>query len=267
MGCPFCYIPFDEADTYSYETARKVIVRVSELGAKVITFGGGDPFLYRGFPELVETAKKLGLFVHVDTNINSMSKQKFESCKEFIDLIALPIDGSPNIHDNMRQSHGHFIKVIRALYMVCEYFTVHSKKIKINTVVSKKNAESMPFVYNLCVDMKIDIWSLYQYWRLNNSAHLIQGYDISDRLFDASLSFIPADSQVLIEKNKSASRAHTYFFCSHSGQAYTHDPENQDRYIMLGSIFDDRSIEKWQALGGQSVRDAARMRYNLGKTT
>ena len=266
MKCPFCYIPFDRNDKFTADETIRVVQRISELGAHIITFGGGDPFSYSRFPDILQHSKSLGLYNHIDTNISGMTATKLRECAGAIDMIAVPIDGPPRLHDRMRAKVGHFAKVVASLYLLVKEIDRSHSKIKINTVLSGLNKDTLKFICQIINDFEADIWSIYQYWRLNNDAFRFDNYDISLDEYKAATGELLVHDRCSVELSEPSQRAYTYFFVSHSGIVYTHDPSDPNSYRMLGSIFNDQTIKKWQELGGQTLRQSARMRYDRRTT-
>lgn len=265
MSCPFCYIPFDKTDTYDFDNTLNVIKRISELGAHTITIGGGDPFAYSGLPDLVKNAKIAGLFTHVDTNILSMSKEKLRLALPYLDMIAIPFDGPPVMHDRLRARRGHFASVVSSAYDIQEAKEEFSFQLKINTMLCNTNKNSIPFLSELVNSFSADRWSIYQYWRLHNDAYRGQDFDLDNREYEDALSSAARLAPAAVEKNHIEARVNTYLFVSHNGAAYTHDPQDPNKYVGLGSIFEDLTIDQWHQFNRATLRDEARSRYRRSK--
>jgi MoaA/NifB/PqqE/SkfB family radical SAM enzyme len=258
MNCPYCYIPFTR-ERVELDRCIAVVKRCAELGVKVITFGGGDPFLLSGFSELLKQTANLGIEIHIDTNGTRLSNKDYNLVEETTSLIALPLDG-PNgeIHAAMRESGDHFQVVLRHL----EILRNRTIKVKINTVVSSLNYQSIIEIGEILKSYRINIWSLYQFWPLHNARFEKNKYNLPDAFFDNLIKeILTSKNPFRIEPGPIRERYGTYLFVSHTGSLYTHDQNSTSEYKVLGSIFDDSTIELWQQLHGHSIREQARTRY------
>lgn len=245
MACPWCYIPFSRTDVEA-QVCLDIVKRSSEIGMSVITFGGGDPFIYPFFPELALHAKRNGLFVHVDTNAIAMRKnnENWDLVKNTIDLFGLPIDG-PNAttHGRMRLSPRHFDIVIDALRWLLPF----RPKTKINTIVTKLNANVLPEMVELIATLGPFRWSIYQYWPLSLGQRVEQEHGLDDHEFTRvtrEITKIIEGSGLRIEANSLLSRHLTYPFVSHDGTLYVHSQTMLREYDVIGSIFDDSAIRE-----------------------
>ncbi len=220
-------------------------MRCADIGMSVITFGGGDPFLYTFIGDLIRTAKSVGLFVHVDTNGIALkpTKENVRLLECEVDLIGLPLDG-PNAetHDAMRSSSHHFGQVMQRL----EWLRPFRSKTKINTIVTAVNIGSLTGIGDLIRVIAPSCWSIYQYWPLSLGAAAQKDHHLDDGAFCvATASFVVPNclGPVKVEVNSLASRRLTYPFVGNDGNVYIHSAQSLSEYEVLGSIFDDRTVE------------------------
>src|SRR5262249_54830212 len=141
-----------------------VVRRCYELGAKVITFGGGDPFKFAPIERIVELAHSLGLEIQIDTNAISLTPRHYPLLTDYVSLLGLPLDGpAASIHDSIRSAPGHFEMIQRHLAALQD----RSLSIKINTVVTALNSAEVPMIAPLLNEYpSVQRWSLYQFWPL-----------------------------------------------------------------------------------------------------
>src|SRR5712664_2010500 len=137
MACAFCYCPFD-GERAGLETWKRIIDHFKSWDLRSITFGGGDPFSYDGFTDLLTYTKFAfdpELFVQVDTNGIGLAGA-LDSIRANASLLGIPLDGSsPAIHGRMRGQQKHF-QVITEL--LSELATT-GIRVKVNTLVSDVN--------------------------------------------------------------------------------------------------------------------------------
>lgn len=122
LFCKHCYsssgpsvskIKLDVADLMN------VISDAYEMGYKVVAFSGGEPLMYDGLDQLLVHAKSLGMKTTITTNGTIMdnkellSKKKIK--KEYVDLLAMSLDGPPQLHNEIRGSKYAFDRLLLGL--------------------------------------------------------------------------------------------------------------------------------------------------------
>jgi MoaA/NifB/PqqE/SkfB family radical SAM enzyme len=242
MSCEWCYVPFTGSQPNA-NTCRRIVERAAQVGFKVITFGGGDPLAYQFMPDLIRAAHQCRLFVHLDTNgIGLRCSPETSDLMDQIGLLGLPLDGPrAEVHDQMRSARSHFELVISKL----EWLRDFKSKIKINTLVSRKNAHTLAEMASFVAAYGPSRWSVYQYWPLSLGKAVFKEHSISEDHFLRSVRPIAAlVNSVRLEINPLPSRRLTYPFVSHDGGVYLHDEKDQSAYTSVGSIFDDGVIAR-----------------------
>lgn len=168
MRCAFCYLPFDglESDISHW---KRVLRRLVELGTHSITFGGGDPFKYPDFMDVlrfVRTDLPEISFVTLDTNGIGLRRELFRELPSLVDVLGLPVDGfTEKTHGSMRSSKAHLARVLHLVDALHERMPL-----KINTVISRRNIGEIGDIGQLLSNFKISWWSLYEFWALGDAA-------------------------------------------------------------------------------------------------
>jgi MoaA/NifB/PqqE/SkfB family radical SAM enzyme len=85
------------------------------MGYQVISVSGGEPFLYSGLLEVLLQAKQLGLRTAVTTNGYFLQPQRLEILREGIDILAVSLDGPPDLHNRLRGSPQAFDRLCSGL--------------------------------------------------------------------------------------------------------------------------------------------------------
>jgi len=259
MSCEWCYVPF-AGERPDPVVCKRIIERSAQIGFEVFTFGGGDPLLYDFLPDLLASASRCGLFVHVDTNGIGLqcTDATVSLLTNQIDLLGLPLDGPrSDIHDRMRSTTSHFELVVDRLTWLRPFMP----KVKINTFVSKCNANTIQEMVPLIARLGPSRWSLYQYWPLSQGKAAIAQHVISDEEFSTTTGKLPAIIDgVRVEVNPIPARRLTYPFVSHDGTVYIHNQKDESSYKILGPIFEDGVIRELLVECG-TERQEAKSRY------
>ncbi|MFA7283896.1 MAG: radical SAM protein [Candidatus Omnitrophota bacterium] len=68
FDCVYCYVKDRNTSRMPLEKCLDILFQAKALGVRIVTFSGGEPFLYRGFRELLARAAELGLGIEILTN-------------------------------------------------------------------------------------------------------------------------------------------------------------------------------------------------------
>lgn len=245
LHCEWCYVPF-ETPRAERRVVEALVDRVASLGFRTITFGGGDPFQYSYIGDLVRSAKAAGLYVHIDTHGKSLTgSQRTESLLvEAVDLVGLPLDGpTSKVHDCMRSSPGHFDVVMKRL----RWLKRLDVRVKVNTIVSRRNVNSLLDLATSIQSLAPWRWSLYQYMPLGPGAAVapIHAMDAAD--FESAVTSVSArlgsQAQGLLEFADKDKRRSTYPIVHHDGTVFVHSSLDAGAMVPLCSIFETGARE------------------------
>ncbi len=256
MQCPYCYVPF-KGIAFEFDKLERVLIRCRELGFAIVTFGGGDPLMYKGFRKVLVQARNQGFEVHLDTNAIGLVSDDLGILNETVSLLGLPLDGpEPHLHGAMRGSASHFEKVINAIDLV----RGGAFRVKINTVLGRPNLSCLPQLQSILNQRPVDIWSIYQFMPLLGAASGLNKhhFEIETSQFLDATSCL-SESRYSVEICTASSRLSSYVFVTPQGSVYTHGSQEQGGYELLGDIFCDDWIAKYAFAG--TLRDDARHRY------
>jgi len=85
------------------------------LGYESVSISGGEPLLYAALPEVLAHARKLGMSTSVTTNGTLLTPRRLDPLVGLIDVLAISIDGPPDLHDDIRARPGAFDQLLRGL--------------------------------------------------------------------------------------------------------------------------------------------------------
>ena len=90
----------------------KVLTSFKENGGEVVTFSGGEPLMFKNFPQIINQAHDLGLKSTVLSNGLLWSDKLIHELAPFIDEIQFSLDGVDEETNSMVRGSGHFEKVV-----------------------------------------------------------------------------------------------------------------------------------------------------------
>ena len=142
----------------SAERFQEIICELGELGTKKIHISGGEPMLRPQIPEFVELASSLGIKVTMTTNGTLLDKGKAKH------LVAGGLRGvnisidSPirKMHEKIRGVAGAFKATTKAVELFQRYKHKGKLTIRINTVVSRTNYQTLKTLPDLAHELGAD---------------------------------------------------------------------------------------------------------------
>jgi len=149
--CPYCWGPKDVENPVSNHTARLIIRKIKEIGARRIVFTGGDPLKRKDTGSLIRYAKEIGLEVALSTTGDKLSWTFLKRYAQFIDLISLPLDGSTEGINSKTKKPGHLTAILKSLKLLKKYPDID---IKICTPVTNFNIKDITNILTLAENYK-----------------------------------------------------------------------------------------------------------------
>ncbi|MCI0747408.1 MAG: viperin family antiviral radical SAM protein [Verrucomicrobia subdivision 3 bacterium] len=147
FGCRYCYAEFRETGAVHIRRTEMFAIldaiaenhRVGTQPRKV-NFAGGEPFLYRNLPDLIDHAKKLALTTSVVTNGSLLTGELVSRLDGCLDILTLSVDSMKPDTNRQIGRHGRGTPLGFDDYLELAEL-VHGAGIrrKVNTVVNRLN--------------------------------------------------------------------------------------------------------------------------------
>jgi Fe-coproporphyrin III synthase len=117
LSCPHCYSLSGPGagDTLPIGLVRELIEDAAELGYQGVAFSGGEPLVYPGLTEVLSHAKSCGLSTSVTTNGTLLQPSRLDALAALVSMLAISLDGPPEMHNEMRGSPTAFRRLLRGL--------------------------------------------------------------------------------------------------------------------------------------------------------
>ena len=128
---------------------------------------GGEPFLYKGFMELMGYIKEKGCILSVVTNGVLLEKYAEEIVKNKWDMIMVSFDGPREIHDKCRNFPGAYDTAVKGILKLNEMKKKYNSAkpfILTSTTVSKVNAPVLEETFRIGTELKPDLMVVYLSW-------------------------------------------------------------------------------------------------------
>ncbi len=255
--CAYCYNrysfatgktrPSEEVETGKWE---RVIAEVAKRKIPLIKFTGGEPLLRKDIGHLMAFAKKLGLFVVLNTN-GLLLPEKFEDIKKNAGMVILsfqsvrPQDAGKSFSARAMRGLGRHISELKN----------YGVSVRANTIATRENIAKLGEFRSIVLELGFGHWSLLRPLsrrkseRLNNSdvARLVEKLEEFKKaggvrcFLEHAIPFCACDPQSVMDVSEA------YKF-SMNNQAFTIDPFGMAKpssmlHLDLGNVFSG-SIEK-----------------------
>jgi len=115
--CRHCYSSSGPSvkDRLEVKTLCQALSDASEMGYEVVSVSGGEPLMYEGLEQVLVHAKSLGMRTTVTTNGTLSSAKRLSRLQGCLDLMAISLDGPPELHNQVRASRSAFDRLLAGL--------------------------------------------------------------------------------------------------------------------------------------------------------
>ncbi|GHU72374.1 hypothetical protein FACS189450_10040 [Spirochaetia bacterium] len=179
MDCAFCFRNRDRKDL-DLSSAFKVIDKLYSMGVKKLTFAGGEPLLIDFLPELLKKTQQYKMQASITTN-GILLEEQWYKIVPYCDWITFSLDATTSELQALQGRDAlHFERVLRLI----EKISKTAVKIKINTLITKKNCGNIIELAALIKTLPIKRWKVIRFYPVRGSAKInALLFNISDEEF------------------------------------------------------------------------------------
>jgi Fe-coproporphyrin III synthase len=114
LSCLHCYSSSSPQlkEMLDVEALKRFLEYAFAQGFNNISVSGGEPFLYNGLEELFRFSRSIGYQNTMASNGLLLQSERNQRILEYVDLVALSVDGLPELHDHIRQQKGAYNKMM-----------------------------------------------------------------------------------------------------------------------------------------------------------
>ncbi len=92
-----------------------VVSDAADMGYETVAVSGGEPFLYQELDVLLTHAKRCSMRTVVATNGTLLYTKRLDKLQGCLDILAMSLDGPPDLHNEIRQSPLAFDRLLRGV--------------------------------------------------------------------------------------------------------------------------------------------------------
>ncbi len=149
LKCIHCYAHAKaghQDNELSTAEGKRLIEDLSDMGAPVLLFSGGEPLMRRDLPELAAYAIERGMRAVISTNGTLIDQAAAKVFKDIgLSYVGISVDGNQAINDKFRGVDGAFDAAMKGI----ENCQAEGIKVGLRFTINKFNADYVPFLFDL----------------------------------------------------------------------------------------------------------------------
>lgn len=157
LSCQYCGYPRfypDMGPELSTGEVKSILRDCADLKTRIVSFGGGEPFIRPDFIEIIAFARSLGLNVHIDSNGTLIDESVVQAIPDGRDVtIIFSLDHPEAVVNDRVRGPGSHDGVIRAVRQLSERRP--SISVGINCVVGSHNVDCLGRMVELADELGI----------------------------------------------------------------------------------------------------------------
>ena len=237
----FCFRPTGKELILSQ--AKLIIDKLADSGLKKISWAGGEPLLWSNIIDLIEYTHLKKIVTMLITNGSLITDKILDRLQPCLDWLNLPLEGTTNeMNERMTRRSGHYSKVMDILKKLKN----SNISLKINTVVSRINADDIYNMLDIIKAYNIKRWKLFQFYPVRGISTVSkEKFEISDMEFKRIRENITklingSNCDIIFENNNELENS--YFSITPDGEAYT---SINGRDYFFGNLLNQSITEIW----------------------
>lgn len=159
-GCFMCGFSFSkDSFRFTLDDLEALTSQGQFSSIKLVRFTGGEPLLIPNLADYVSLLRSKGVRTSVITNGWHLPARSQQLIEAGIDHVIVSIDGhDANSHDKFRRLPGLFDQIALGIHALKA--SSQGVVMRVNTVVGRHNIKTLPLLWDLLVQLKVDQWSL-----------------------------------------------------------------------------------------------------------
>jgi len=159
-SCFMCGFGKSKKQLYmSVGTMREVAKQAKKAGIKVVRFTGGEPLLHQELTTFMKIIKEKDMKISIITNGYLLPTRLEEVVGAGLDQLITSLDGvNATLHDKLRNLPGAYDGVVTGIKKIKSQYP--NIVVRVNTVVSPYNFETLEEMLELLILLGVDQWSI-----------------------------------------------------------------------------------------------------------
>lgn len=173
LKCIHCYAHAKitrDGNELSTDEGKALIDDLSNMGAPVLLFSGGEPLMRKDLPELAAYAVKKGMRAVISTNGTLIDSNTARTLKDIgLSYVGISLDGTKDINDKFRGVIGAFDAAMQGIKN-CQEAGI---KVGLRFTINKFNVNEIPALFDILEDREIPRICFYHLVYAGRGSNLI----------------------------------------------------------------------------------------------
>ena len=180
LSCLHCYSSSSPhfSEMLDIDKLKKFLAYAKEQGYNNISLSGGEPFLYKNLEELLIYSKSLGFQNAVASNGMLLQSERNQRILDYIDIIAVSIDGQKELHDKIRGQIGAFEKMLQGI----DVLNKHNKSFGFIHTITPESWEDLIWLGDFAYDHNAKLLQLHPLEMYGRAVEELQDSWLDDTL-------------------------------------------------------------------------------------
>ncbi len=180
LACLHCYSSSSPQfkDMLDVKALQNFLTYAYDQGFNNISISGGEPFLYKDLEALLKFSKQLGYQNTIASNGMLLGSERNQGLLEYIDLIAISVDGQKDLHDYIRSQVGAYEKMLEGI----DILKAHQKAFGIIHTVTPKSWESLLWLGEFACDHGAKLLQLHPLEMYGRAIDTLSDLQLDDTL-------------------------------------------------------------------------------------
>ncbi len=180
LACLHCYSYSSPnmKEMLDIEALKRFLEIAFENGYNNISVSGGEPFLYSHLEEMLKFSRSLGYQNTMASNGMLLNSERNQRILEFVDLIAISLDGPPELHDKIRGQKGAFEKTMKGV----EVLKRHEKAFGFIHTITPESWQSLIWIADFAFENGGKLFQLHPLEMQGRANEAMLGNEIDDTL-------------------------------------------------------------------------------------
>lgn len=178
LSCQHCYSASGPGlrDDLAADLIISALPVLKAEGYEILSLSGGEPLLYSGFKAVVRNAAALGFRVNLVTNGAPVGGRLLDFIAEYVNLVAVSLDGAPETHIELRGDARAFLRAEKAMDRLAAVGT----RFGIAYCMSRESLQDMPWAVEFALAKGAGLVQFHPFAPIGRGQSLVDRLSLSN---------------------------------------------------------------------------------------
>lgn len=159
----------------------EVVDQLAAMGTREVSLIGGEAYLQRDLPEIIERIKAHGMYCGIQSGGRNFTDSRLDAVVAAgLDGLGVSLDGLAPLHDRLRGAVGSYAAAVSTLQRAAD----RGLKTSVNTQIGARTMPDLMVLLERLIDLRISHWQIQLTVAMGNAAdnpeYLLQPYRLRE---------------------------------------------------------------------------------------